>query len=538
MFALTLAVCISFLLGACGGGSKTDVAQHIPSEMTAALSIDLDQILQKGDLNNPGQYSFLQEMFADAKDAGIDLEAILKDPSVTGLSIDELMYIYVDVAPEDSEPKLVGMTISVKDADKFEAFAQKSGMPAMTEKEGYKLLDQGDVKIGLTASALTIIQSEDEALAVASITGTHETSLADNEAFQAAMKQGTDIQLWVSSAPFAANVGKDMVSSMALQTVGIQKEALKENHMQAGLNFEDGQLTFLLELALVDEIKEKLYPFFKGEVATDFAQYFPAKKLQTYSVMGLSLIDLIAFLEAQGMIGMADAQLKSMGLSLETISKGIDGDMAVASYLSDNPMPGYTDEAEILVALAIKDKAAFTQLLDLLPRFMGIGLEKTETGYRGPGFELILKDDILFITSSTALAEAVRTGTNTGLPAERVKALNGVAAAGFSLGSSESLLVEQLSSPDAFYEAGPFAIVLSKMAEEMEFSQFTMHKGHLEAKAVLKDKSQNSLKRLLLLADDSYLNMDTYMEKIQEKRRQRENHMLEQEKMLLELQNM
>lgn len=344
--ALALLVSV-MLLSACS--KSVEYVNVIPAEASAVVSIDLKALTQKSGLN---ENEAMKQKLADAMKSGLDadalqyMERLMKEPSESGISTSDKIYVFTMEAAENA-----GLVAKVTDMNKvkelFKLLEQEQiSMPLQdTGVNGYQLafLNEKDVAC-FNENTLLIVIGKDvfaseytESAAKAMIAQTAEQGISSVEGFKMMSGKKGDIAAYV------------MMNVMPNEYTSLLKEnmpeglSLKDYQFVVTLNFEKGKVRVELE-SVKNEALEKYQKQYEGllsKLNTDFLKYFPASSL---FYMGAS-IDGEKLLEVISSAPEAQETIKRLGeqIDIESVLKSIDGDMVYGmSSLSAQGAPALT----------------------------------------------------------------------------------------------------------------------------------------------------------------------------------------------------
>ena len=207
--------------------------------------------------------------------------------------------------------------------------------------------------------------------------------------------------------------------------LGLSLEDLKGNYLHTFLDFQKGQIKASTEYYIKSIVANDLDLLFKDAPDTDFSALFPSENLSMFFTAGLELRGINQLLIEKHIKGSATSFTDEYGLSFEDLIDASNGDVAVGLYASEKEKNKAT---EILFATTIADEKKIASILkaaeeqELIKKtsndlYKLLGINRpieldtiTDTLKIDMDGFLLLKDDILYLTSSEDMVQKIQSG--------------------------------------------------------------------------------------------------------------------------------
>jgi Domain of unknown function (DUF4836) len=444
---MAVAAAASFLLfTAC---KKTvnlnDVSTAIPKDALSVTSVNVNSLMQKADFEAVKNMDFYKDGIGKLSNENPALAEILKNPTKSGIDLGKSIYLTQDINIGEGANSTGNMTVlmSLANLNDFEAMLKAGNLGNIEKKDGVsfislkKEINETNAEGYTISSNLNSMVAWNEKMAVlasnssentqgpASIlkyfTTKPEESIAQNEAFNKAMSATHDVNSFMSLDKYA----EDMKGAAA--AMNIDQKALTGNYFTGYGDFEKGQIVSKSEFNINKILVKEWGILFKNNVKTDFSKYINGQNVGFAMTMGLDMKGLKEIINTNTQFKMAAELAKGRSeFSIDDLCKALDGDMVVAANPKGKDWEG-------VMGFKIADKALVQKLLDMLSQkeiiikvsdgeFTFSKSVNTMGGsYVGENGKLRIKDDILFVGSSDAMA--LMTG-NTAVKAEIKDVLN------------------------------------------------------------------------------------------------------------------
>lgn len=271
----------------------TEYTNAIPADATPIVSINLKSLAEKAEINDKENREALTKL-TDAMKSGMNastiqqLEAVIKDPSKSGLDITVPIYIFS--APTFDYPTLVAKVKNEEDLKSFFEATQKETLNSpVTTGDGYNFVQVGkQVLLAFNASTLLAVSYKDTAQLDKIKEGiarflkqTEEDSINKIMAFKKMQKLSGEINLLFSPSTTQSIFAKQFNFNMPK---GID---LKDLMSLASLSFEKGKIEMQVENYTEDpELKAMLKKQAEGTrpIENTFLKYFPKTTIALFSI--------------------------------------------------------------------------------------------------------------------------------------------------------------------------------------------------------------------------------------------------------------
>ncbi|MEM6966156.1 MAG: DUF4836 family protein [Bacteroidota bacterium] len=491
---------VSFLFFSCGNDTAVveDAIINIPASTSALTSIDIKSLMEKADFESVKKMSFYQDMIDDVAQNNPNIVSILKDPSQSGVDLNAKMYFVQDMNINNPENSVNALLMSLKDKAAFEKMVSSEAQVASGEGFQYIQPNKNNLVawndelgvVGMSPSSRADIQAS----VAEFFATTKETSVVNNEDLQKCLSKKSDVVSWFSSNSLAELAKGDM--GMAMAFVGLTAEMLENNFAHSYMDFGKGEITGDSKYWINEKMADEFRHIFKDEVKTNFAQYLPEQDLAFAFSGALDIKGIKMILEKRQMAGLADMNLREFGLSVDELAKTFDGDFMVSGYREEG-----SDIPNMMTVLKINDKANFQKILDLGEEYEMISkagdgvynLSPLPMGGTTAGVQpqLYFDGKVAFMSSNTKAVSAIQSGDwgKSGLVGSEVKDV-----------INENLMGAFIN----FATIGKLMDSSGLNFDAMENAYMSMDRDEAAYQVNMKDKSQNSLKSIFELLNQSY----------------------------------
>lgn len=291
-------------LASCSNGP--DLGAYIPSDATGVMSVDLDKLWDKADLNNIEQLSFaklgLQELRSEDPQVAAIIDGILKDPRSTGLDLKGDLVAYA--IPDRENGIRGGFLITMHKRAKFEEFLEKmadveSSEVTFSDLKGFRVAKFSNFGPTFVFNNKLAMMFTDEMDYESLLEMKHKESLGANKHFRNYWKNRSEISMWLSFDKvfkMAELQGADIEEMMAETGMGQDYwDAVKESAMTVNLTFEKGVIRAKTE---VQGISNKVYDTYRQEFNDDIVKYLPEQTLACATV-GYNIKQMVSILQKQ-----------------------------------------------------------------------------------------------------------------------------------------------------------------------------------------------------------------------------------------------
>ncbi len=459
---LAALLCI-ILLSACH--SLPEHAKYIPEDASVVIGLNTGGLSKKVAWSAITGSKILDEMKESAKNQK-GKEAI-SDIEQSGIDFSTTIYFYAKPDKRFGNEMRMGVVAPLEDAKKLEAYLKKiypaatiarvkDRSEAMLDGKAYaawtdKVLmvsntammvsETGAVpqnaamdstgsdnladSIGLannavaqtftttTPDAATTAMEMDAAFALKS-----DASIKENKRFKKLDGDGHDITVFIATGAmmdnFAGKGDMGMMSGMMSGTMW------KNTAMAAGIDFEKGKITGIMQYYPSDSMKEVAKAYGEDNIDKDILSRVPAQNLNMIAGYHLSPKATKMLLDKMNLSGMANLFLMQKGLSVDEILAAFTGDMVVGinnfgmerttqtADSASGTQLSYTQHSDFVYAMKLGKKESFKKLFGMATSEGG--LQQTAPNvYVVPGMEnvtLVIGDQYLAVSNKAATAQA------------------------------------------------------------------------------------------------------------------------------------
>ncbi|MCC6186185.1 MAG: DUF4836 family protein [Chitinophagaceae bacterium] len=319
--------------------------------------------------------------------------------------VDELntFYAYLKNTNTDNGEACFVALIPLKDAMKWEGFVKNTfEMAEIKENKNRKeskLTDE--IYAGWTKNLLILISvqktqnsyndfdaanttslvAEDTKLAAhleSAFAVSTDNSLMSDERFATFQKSKHDLGFWVNIDAVMSSYGSKNIDAMT-GGLSLSNTMWRNSAFSAGTNFEKGAIVTDMVMYSSDELKEINKIYSPKNIDEDLVNKVPSSGLDFMMAYSMSPEATQKTIEKMGMLGLANGYLKEQNISIEEIMSAISGDMVFAlnnytqtketllfdSSDESSSFANYKTDMEVLFAIKLKEKAAFSKILKL-----------------------------------------------------------------------------------------------------------------------------------------------------------------------------
>ncbi len=434
-----------FLTNCTSDPAVTGAAAYIPTTSTSVTGIDLQRLMGKADFESVKEMEFYQRMISESNKNSTVIATVLKDPAKSGVDLNDRVYLTTDIDKENPDQITFHVLIPLSNVQDFEKLVKDANVDFVTQE---------DLKIFEPENGVAFVWNNE--LLTISINKNGDTNvlpkakqlfeLDENEAialkggFNKAMNADHDLVTWFSSNTLADNP----TANMALRFIDIDPEALKENHVHAYSDFEDGRIIGHSDFYIKNDLGKGLIGrFFKDEANTDFSKVLPSENLVFAMTGAVDFRGIDKFLSEQPLTkDKADFVLNNIGgLERKKILETLNGDVMIAAY-GENEIK----EDNFIIALSIKNPDKASAMLE--NAVAEKKLKEIEKGYYklvsigGEDFKITVnkglakilhKNDMLIYSPNEKLLEKIKNDElgNDAMAAEALKKFNDQTIAGW-----------------------------------------------------------------------------------------------------------
>lgn len=492
---------VFFFMGC--GPAKTidDSLNHVPADITSVTAFNMEQLLQKADLNFIQSLEFYQDGVSNLKKDNPALASILEDPVTSGVDLTKQIYFIVDVVPNSLNDQFYGLVCSIADQPMFESMLNRIDLGAIEQGDQFHFVTKHNKllawnkEFALMGTGSRSFNVKKEMLRFFNCTP--EQSIANNTDLRKCFSEDYDVATWMNSDFLANHEGLKKSTAM----IGISNEAFQDNYIHAYLTFNEGSITANSRHYLQRELRNDLNLFFKDGIDQNVSKYIPADNLGMLLGAAMDTKGIYQVIsEKIGGYAMANKVLKEFGFTIKDISNAFNGDIVMGIYDQSNGQ----DTTEPLIVSSINDAVIFEKFialakqLDLLEKqednlylITDLGANFINSKSNKAAY-LLVKDKLLFISENASMIQTIRKGG--------YRSADQVNASIYETIDSNSL--------GAYLDFKNFKHLTNDLEKGQDlFTHLEMNIGLKQGnlKAEMANKDMNSLKALFELMNEIYL---------------------------------
>ncbi len=379
-----------------------DHAKYIPKNAQLVGAIDMNKMGKKliwNALTGSELFKNMQKNMGNE-----DSKNAMKDISNIGLNQSSTVYFYLNgkQLKESSSCIVAGM----KDAQKFEAFLQKTYPGISTEKgEGYssaliehKMLTAWNKEAALFYPLHTSFGSDSNAVSVDLnnleslktelkdiFSMSKSNSILSNAHFKTLQNDGHDISVWMNYEELYTNNADPSSNPF------IKMEYFKESGLALGIDFEKGKASAEMDYYMSNEMASIYKKYAPKNIDLNLIKKIPSNDIDMIAAYNLNPEMIQAYLKKFGLDGLLNMGLGMAGTSMDNISSTFTGDLVAA--ITDMKMKAKIDTVDydensdrspdmnLTFAMGIKDEKGLEKLL-------GIGVKNNMLTKNGSSYSL------------------------------------------------------------------------------------------------------------------------------------------------------
>lgn len=523
---------LTIFSSSCGNGKQgdaifgvTNVLKRIPSDAVAVTVVNVGQIMNKLDYNEFKKTDLFKRMLSEAKN---DLaKQILENPESSGIATNGQFCMYVDV--KGKEDYTVGILLPVKNVKDLEALFDKSAkekadspFKKIESTKEYKFVQskEKEMNVGIAWDKKMLVMTiSSQASATEILANLFDTkrkeSILTNKNFKAEKAEGHDFMFWMQSDPIVkiAKADKDVAKTLKqISFLGLTEEALDGNTVSLFYDFEKGKMEGGLSYKMNKEIEKEYGGIFKNKIGTDFSKYFPKKHLSGLTIIGLDTKGIQEVLKNRSFDGLVNQQLSEIGLSLDDLVKGLNGEIAIGSYV-DPAAENALQAQKVVVAIAFEKPELLDKLLALTGE-MGVGQIKKEgsryVSAASKEAQGLMDKKVFVLSNDLTILDQIEKGGFKGAEAIEKEHYADMSK-GWMSGHIDygQLLATLEDMPSGAMMGGMMglgkAVKMLNQYNELESTTAVVSTEEAKVTVHLKNKSENSLKTLSKSADKMYI---------------------------------
>lgn len=485
---------------------KAEYTNAIPAD-ASVVAIHLKSLADKAGIGDKDNREAIQKL-TDALKSGMDaatyrqLEAVLKDPSKSGIDIAAPIYLFT--APSISGE---GIVMKVNDEDNLRSFIgmmEKERLSsAIEEGEGYsytRINQEGLLVFDASTLLITSYDSDSQQEAIqktvaALLKQTPENSLSSKPAFRKMQQQGGDIDFLVSPSSAYGAYFKQMNYAMPQDT------AWKDFSFIGNLSFEKGKIALDAEIytdnpelkAMLEKQVDSTRP-----IGNAFLKYFPQSTLALFS-MG---IDGEKFYNALQQNEWFRQNLSAANASdlKEVFSTFNDDITAGLINVSMDKMPTFLIYANVKNGNALKELYGRKAEIDrsLGSELVKLGEDEYALKSRQTNVFFGVRDQVMYVTNDELLYKSICQPLDpSAKDTEYASTLKGKRSA--FVVNADAILELPAVKMLAEY-GGPEFQMYYALIGKMSYLEVTSDGGKSNVTLQLKDRDTNALKQILAFA--------------------------------------
>lgn len=398
-----------------------DALRIIPATAASVVRIDIPALMEKSDYETFRKTEMYRDALEEARSENPALARVMEDPAASGVDLEQMAYLFMDVNPEKTNEIFNGMLVMLADPRKFEELVGTVG--AVTSKGAFRYLLHDNDKIiawneefALYGYSDAFINLVDKAEAVFSTVP--EESVVQHKDLRKAMAETHDMSLWFSSTPLAGSPELGMGLSIA----EIDEEALKDNFVHGYLDFLDGAIEGKARLFIQAKLAKDLNKLFNDQVTTDFSKYLPEKGISLLMVNSINIRGIDELLSARSQSkGFLEFSIKEYDLTFEDFRESFGGDIALAAVGKEKKIGLFaTNVLDETRAARFIESAVEAGVLEKEPgeiykitkygNVSGGGRNQFQITFDDGAPRLLIRDGMLFITGDEMWIEKLHSG--------------------------------------------------------------------------------------------------------------------------------
>jgi len=522
---------LTIFSSSCGNGKQgdavfgvTNVLKKIPSDAVAVTVVNVGQIMNKLDYNEFKKTDLFKRMLREAKNDFA--KQILENPESSGIATNGQFCMYADV--KGKEDFIFGILLPVKNVKDLETLFDKaakeeadSPFKKIESTKEYKFVQskEKDMNVGIAWDKKMLVMTFTTQAKVTDVLANvfdskRKESILTNKKFKAEKAEGHDFMFWMQSDPIVKIAKEDESASKMLKQIGflgLTEDALNGNTVSLFYDFEKGKMEGGFSYKMSKEIEKEYGGIFKNKIGTDFSKYFPKKHLSGLTIIGFDTKGIQEVLKNRGFDGLVNARLSGMGLSLEDLVKGLNGEIAIGSYV-DPAAENSLEAQKIVLAISFEKAELLDKLLALTSEMSTGQIKKEGSRYVSASSKEVqgLMDKKVFILSNdlTVLDKIEKGGFNGADAIEKQHYAD--MSKGWMSGHVDygQLLATLEDMPSGMMMGGMMGLgkigQMLNQYNELESTTAVVSTEEAKVTVHLKNKSENSLKVLSKSVDKIY----------------------------------
>jgi hypothetical protein len=346
-------------------GDSSAALEIIPADATFVVSVDYENLVKKGQLDNLDNYAFLQKLQAEIADdmPEGDRELIfnfVKDPSSLGLNL-KTFYLF-GLSPETTRNGSLGVFIAFNVAKQsvFEESIKK-----IFDDENFEIENKGAFR-KVKGDDAPLMWNEEVAV-ISSLPFEHspddlsflfekKSSVKDNEEFSEFINKQGDIKAWFKYD----NLFKSIAASGLANSDQVPPAIFGKINYLASVNFENGEILFdynAFPKSEVDRLNEK-YPVLKKDFNDKLLEDFPEENFLLFKFA----VNIKEYITLLGDLLQGNNPLED--LKIQNVTNAFAGDFVLNIHgFAD----GFIPVPLVGLGFTVTGKQGFEDILSLIP---------------------------------------------------------------------------------------------------------------------------------------------------------------------------
>lgn len=401
----------------------------IPLDATMVMSIDIQSLAEKGELDELGNMSSFKSLEREVRSENREmfnlLEDLKDDPTSAGIDLRDPIYIFT---VPDGDDFYTAVSMHLLDDDDFEEFIERilddRSTPTYQKDNGTNDFTTYMVRNSMNISfdgnkALFLMHNNKRNEKLFGVRDElmdldNDETILENEVFEDFMDDQKDVSLYLSSNFITGN--RRFMSELSNLPYD-----LSDNTIMAFLDFQDGKIELKAQVAYNDELKklQEENPVMGKEINEALLKYISAESIAVAG-MSLNLENYLKLMDESNSNQNEYSRLNNMleEMDIKTVLKKLDGSV-IASYNGMEQrqvevMSWYEEEPYFItktvpnfsVVVGIKDQTYFKEkMAGILDSNMT--MEDGLQVLKGDGLEMYLSYNKMSMMLSTSKKDAL-----------------------------------------------------------------------------------------------------------------------------------
>ncbi len=489
--------CGVLMMVSCSKGPN--VSAYIPEDAIAVINFDLGSLMQKVDIKNIDDISFIklarQELRSENPEMAALVDGIIKDPTSAGLNLKK--DLTMAFSPNGSGVVAIAAMHKVSKFQEFlKDFSKGNCTEIQTEGKDYSMALVDNVYVAYNKKIAVMCGNQKDVERIMDLK--KDESLANNKFFGEYWTKRSEISLWMNYESIF-NMAEQFGGEDVLKGTGLPIEFIEDFRkasMYMNAVFDKGVFRFVAEVQNIDS--KKWAKMYGGKFNSDLLKYIPENSyaLMSIAMNGEKMAEMYANMNNE----FVDFNEPVVGdKSLVDIFKMVGGSCVVSLYDFATNEKGSVIP---LIALAgdLNDADAWRKMLE------DAGVEQRDGYFAIPdiglgfGMYFAVKEKIVFSTNSEEAVQKFLAG-------DFGKGLKSDLASKAKKGNYYYMNLDLAAYPDAVRNLIPQNIA-SLLTQYLDYSELYMNSvSSGEWDIYIKDKKENSLLSTLHFVDNNLVEL-------------------------------